>query len=86
MCTTGGLVGDSGEFNRPGDFHKGSAFFRVGGLKLHLVEEAQSRHDEWASAEFDRIHGGPQGGRLIDGVIVPDVPPQNPFKAKELAK
>jgi len=84
MCTTGGLVGDSAEFQRPGDFHKRSAFFRVGGLRLHTVEEAQSLHDEWASHEHDRIYGGDPGGWLDEktGQVHKHPVPENPYRAK----
>ena len=80
MATTGGLVSDSAEFVRPSDFHKNSAFFRCGGLRLHTIAEAQARHDEWAAGEHDRMHSGPRGGRLIDGEIIPDPVPPNPFR------
>lgn len=82
MCTTGGLVGDSAEFNKPGDNHKNSAFFRVGGLRLHTVEEAQARHDAWAEHEHDRLHRDrPRGGHIDEGgVVVYDEPLKNPFR------
>jgi hypothetical protein len=84
MATTGGLVGDSAEFNKPGDFHKNSAFFRAGGLHLHTIAEAQARHDEWAAFEHDRIHSGPRGGRVgDDGVVIYDEVPPNPYRREE---
>ena len=79
-CTTGSLVGDSMLFQRPDQGHTTSPFYRCGGLKLHSIEEMQARYDSFASAEFDRVHTDRRSGRLIDGQIVPDPVPVNPYR------
>jgi hypothetical protein len=81
ICTDGELVSDSAFFGRPDAGHRTSPFFRVQ-LRLHTVASAQKRYDAWAATEFDRIHSGPRGGRLIDGVLVRDPIPVNPYREK----
>ena len=82
MCCDGGLLGDSSLFRRPDQGHRTSPYFRTP-LKLRTIAEAQQWHDLWAAEEFDRIHvDRPRGGRIIDGVMVQDPVPVNPFKAK----
>jgi hypothetical protein len=81
-CTSGELLADSGLFGRPDQGHRTSPFFRAGGLQLHTVAEMQTRYAAFAADEHDRVHSGPRGGRLIDGVLVRDPVPANPYREK----
>jgi hypothetical protein len=83
--TNGELVRDSSLFGRPDQGHRTSPFFRVGGLRLHSIEEMRERYNEFAAKEFDQIHSGPRGGRLIDGVIVEDPAPRNPYRQEKVS-
>ncbi|HEX7428239.1 MAG TPA: hypothetical protein VF328_15200 [Mycobacterium sp.] len=61
-----------------------SPYFRVGGLKLHSIAEMQARYDEFAAAEFDRVHSGLRGGYIgEDGRVHEDVVPINPYRDKQ---
>jgi hypothetical protein len=79
MCTGGELVSDSALFGRPDSGHRSSPWFKTT-LKLHSVESARERYNAWAADEHDRIHSVGRGGRLIDGVVVPDPVPRNPYR------
>lgn len=82
MCCDGtNLAIDSAPFMVPDRGHRTSPWFRVP-LKLHSIESATARYNAWAAAEFDRVHSGPRGGRLIDGQVITDPVPPNPFREK----
>jgi hypothetical protein len=81
-CTAGDVVTDSGLFQRPDQGHRTSPLFRCGGLKLWTIAEMTERYNLWAADQFDAQHSGPRGGRLIDGVVVRDPIPANPFREK----
>jgi hypothetical protein len=81
MCTSGELVSDSALFGRPDQGHRTSPWFKTS-LKLHTIAEARERYNAWAAGEFDRVNSVGDGGRLIDGVIVPDPVPKNPYRQK----
>jgi hypothetical protein len=86
FCTAGDLVADSGLFQRPDQGHRTSPFFRVGGLKLHSVVEAQARYDIWAGSEFDRIHSGPRGGWIDrDGQMHEHPAAKNPYRREKVS-
>ena len=80
MCTVGGLLTDSSLFRQPDRGHRTSPWFKCG-LKLHTISEARARYAELAAEEFDRIHAPRKGsGRLINGQVVPDPIPPNPWR------
>ena len=55
----------------------------VGQLQHSNTGQTKScRYNEFAAAEHDRIHSGPRGGRLINGQIIQDQAPKNPFREK----
>ena len=79
------LAADSAPFQRPDGPHRASALFRVP-LKLHSIESATRRYNDFAAAEFDRVHSGPRGGYIgEDGQMHEDPVPQNPFREKAAA-
>jgi hypothetical protein len=79
-CCNGDLVSDSAVFGRPNAGHRTSPWFRVS-LRLNTIGEIRERYRVFAEAEFDRInHPSGRGGRVIDGVIVPDPAPRNPYR------
>jgi hypothetical protein len=83
MCSSGDLIPDSGVFQRPSGEHRSSPWFRVGGLKLHTIAEAQARYDIWACAEWDRIHSHSRGGWVDEGGEVHEFPqPRNPYRER----
>ena len=84
MYTDGPLETDPALFQRPDQGHRTSPWFRTA-LKLHSIESARERYNEWAADQFDAAHSGPRGGRLIDGQVVPDPVPPNPYRATKLA-
>jgi hypothetical protein len=86
MATAGPLLTDSSLFMAPDQGGRTSPWFRCGGLRLWTIAEAQGRYNSWAADEFDRIHSGPVGGMLIDGQVVDDPRPENPYRTKELAR
>ena len=83
MCCEGSLIADSWLFGRPDPAgHRSSPFFKTA-LKLHTIAEAQSRYDEFAAIEFDKVHSGPRGGFIgQDGQMYEDPRPENPFRQK----
>lgn len=86
MCCGGtNLAVDSAPFMVPDRGHRTSPWFRVP-LKLHTIESATQRYNDWAAGEFDRVHSGPQENYLIDGKMVPVKKPVNPYRATALAK
>ena len=83
MCTSGFLVTDSALFRQADSGHRSSPFFRVGGLRLHTVQGAQNRYDEFAAEEFVRVHSGPRGGWIDQNGQVHQHPaPKNPYRTK----
>jgi hypothetical protein len=84
FATDGGLLVDSSMFRRPGA-HRQSPWVRVGALKLHSVASARRRYNDWAADQWDVQHSGPRGGQLIDGKIVLDEVPPNPYRAQQLS-
>jgi hypothetical protein len=85
MCADGNLVLDSSYFLRPDGPHRASALFQVR-LKLHSVDSARARYTQWAADQWDASNvGRPRGGRLIDGEMVEDPLPPNPFRQQEEA-
>jgi hypothetical protein len=80
MCTAGSLVTDSGLFQRPDQGHRTSPWFRIT-LRLHTIEEARERYNDWASAEWEKVNSGPRGGWIdSDGRMHEHPAPKNPFK------
>ena len=79
----GGLLVDSSMFRRPGATPRQSPWVRVSALKLHSVESARQRYNNYAADQWDVQHSGPRGGRIIDGVVVPDPVPSNPYRREE---
>ena len=85
MVADGGLVADSAYFLRPDGPHRASALFRVP-LRLHTIESATRRYNDFAASEFDRVHSGPRGGYIgEDGQMHEDPVPQTPFRKKAAA-
>ena len=62
------FAADSAPFQRPDGPHRASALFRVT-LKLHSIESATRRYNDFAAAEFDRVHSGPRGGWIPGGEV-----------------
>jgi hypothetical protein len=87
FCTDGDLVGDSVAFGQPDpQGHRDSPWFRTT-LKLRSIESARARYDAFAAIAFDHAHRpSSRGGRLIDGVVVENPAPPNPYRHPELAK
>jgi hypothetical protein len=82
-CTNGNLVADSVMFGRRDPMqHRDSPFFAVP-LKLHTIAEMKDRYRAFAEAEHDRVHSRDQGGVLVDGIVVPNARPVNPFRRQE---
>jgi hypothetical protein len=86
MCCDGpSLAADSAPFGRPDNGHRTSPWFRVA-LKLHTVDSARARYNDWASAEWERQHSGPRESiQGADGQFYERPKPPNPYKATELA-
>jgi hypothetical protein len=82
MCTDGELVSDSALFGRPDQGHRTSPWFKTT-LKLHSIESARERYRDWAADEFDRVNSAGRGGQLINGVVVPDPVPKNPYRKQK---
>jgi hypothetical protein len=84
MVTDGPLVTDSALFQRPDQGHRSSPWFRTS-LKLHSIESARERYNDWAADEFDAVNSGPRGGRLDmkTGQVIRDPVPKNPYRREE---
>ena len=82
FATDGGLEVDSGLFRRPDQGHRTSPYFRLP-LRLHTVESAQERYREWAAAQWEQTHSGPQESWVDEHGKMHQKPrPSNPFKPK----
>jgi hypothetical protein len=81
LTTDGSLVLDSGLFQRPDQGHRTSPWFRTS-LRLHSIESAQERYNDWAASEFDRVNAGARGGWLdqATGQVHPHPAPVNPYR------
>ncbi len=80
LCSNGPLPVDSGTFRQPDRGHRTSPWFKLP-LKLHSIESAQARYNEWAAAEFDRIHGGRPESWIDEHGKAHEKPrPTNPFR------
>jgi hypothetical protein len=81
MATGGPIEADSALFRRPGT-HRSSPWCRTV-LRLHTVDSAQARYNEWAANEWDRQHGGPVASWIDDKGQAHEHPrPVNPYRAK----
>ena len=82
FATDGGLEVDSGVFRRPDQgtaHHRGSRL----PLRLHTVASARERYREWAAAQWEQTHSGPQESFIgEDGKMHEKPRPANPFQPK----
>ena len=87
MCADGNLEVESSFFQRPDRGHRTSPLFQVS-LKLHSIESARERYRMWAEQQWDVLHSGPRGGWIdpATGEMHEDPVPENPYRAKELAR
>jgi hypothetical protein len=52
-------------------------------LRLHSVDSAQARYNEWASGQWERLHAGPMASVIDENGQMHELPrPKNPFKPK----
>jgi hypothetical protein len=86
IATDGPLEADSAIFRQPDQGHRTSPWCRLP-LRLHTVDSAQARYNEWAASEWDRQHAGPTGSWIDDDGEAHELPrPVNPYRATKLAK
>ena len=80
MCCDGGILQESTLFQAPDRGHKTSPWARVV-LKLHGIESATARYNQFAAGEFDRINDRDLGGWLDEqGQEHKHPRPSNPYR------
>ena len=80
LACGGGLLQESCYFQQPDHGHRSSPLFKAT-LRLHTIESARARYIAWCADVWDGHNvGRPRSGRIIDGQMVEDQAPANPFR------